>query len=275
MVTALVLFSAILHASWNALGKSIRDPMISAGLIGVAYFFIGGTAALFLPLPDPASWPFVVVSVAIQTVYLLFLMTSYEKGDMGRIYPIARGVAPLLVVLVSMTLLSENLGWLQLAGIAVLCSSLGVFMISGGRVQSRSTVGLAIVTGILIAGYTLVDGVGVRVAGNPISYAMWLFLLQGPLIPLLGFAQRGRIYAGQLCRHLPIGLLGGLLSLVAYAVVVWAQSQAPMAEVAALRETSIIFAALIGAVIFKEKLGVARTSAAFTMVGGIVLIQLV
>ncbi len=267
-----ILFAAVLHATWNAFGKLIPDRLASAALMGMTYFVIGAIAVPFLPVPAQASWGYLLGSSVLQSGYLLLLMSSYRVGDFGQVYPLARGMSPLVVTAFSLTVLGEHLSGLQLAGIALVCGGLiGLVFVQGIPRRGKGH-GLAVLTGLTIAAYTLLDGVGVRHSGAPVSYAMWLFLLQGPVIPLLGFVRRGSRFLPSLAPHWRLGLAGGVLSLVSYGIVVWAQNRSPLAAVSTLRETSVVFAAFIGRAVFGEPLGRARILAACVVAAGIVAI---
>lgn len=244
-----ILAAAVLHPAWNALGKAIPDRLVSGALIGLTHLVIGGIAVPLLPVPASSAWPFALGSVVLQSVYLLLLMSSYQVGDFAAVYPLARGISPLLVTVAAVTVLGEQTSVPQLVGVAAVCGGLGLLFFAGGRPQRGAGDGLAAVTGVVIATYTLLDGVGVRRSGTPLGYAMWLFLLQEPVLPLLGFCRRGPALAASLRRNARLGILGGVLSLVSYAIVVWARSRAPLASVATLRETGVVFAALIVAIV--------------------------
>ncbi|MFJ5958278.1 EamA family transporter [Paenarthrobacter sp. NPDC092416] len=289
-MTAVVLFAAVLHSAWNALVKAIPDRLASSTMIAVAYLISGVAGAFVFGMPFQASWPYVLASAGLQTCYLILLTTSYKHGDFSQVYPLARGLAVLLVTAVATTFLAEKLSVLQLAGVAVVAGSLLSLALTGGTLTggilmggrptaptgSRKGTMFAVLTGVSIAAYTLVDGVGVRLSGMPMAYVSWLFLLQGLLIPVvcwrlaperIGFARR-------VARHWKPGLLGGLVSLVAYGIVVWAQSLAPLALVSALRETSVLLAGIIGAVFFKERFSRVRLGLTTVAVAGIVALQL-
>ncbi|MPZ25325.1 MAG: EamA family transporter [Micromonosporaceae bacterium] len=287
IVFGALLGAAILHASWNAIAKAIPDPRVAAGLFGVVGLVGGAVGVVLLPLPEPAAWPFIAGSSVLQTGYLLLLVRAYRHGEFGQVYPLARGLPPMLVTVVSLGVLGERLTGGQLAGVAVVSVALTglVFTRGGGRPRIGSGLGLAAATGVVIAAYTLVDGVGVRQAGQPLSYLAWLFLLESGLVlavsvALAGRGSRrgsgpgsGREFGRAIRRSAPLGLLGSVLSLVAYAIVVWAQSRAPLPLVSALRETSLLFAAAIGTLVFREPFRVSRLVATAAVVAGIALLQ--
>jgi drug/metabolite transporter (DMT)-like permease len=274
-ITALVLLAALLHSSWNAIAKAIPDRLASSTLIGVVYLLAGlfGVAA-FGP-PAAAAWPFVVVSACLQTGYLILLTTSYKHGDFSQVYPLARGLSVLLVAVVATVFLAESLGTLQMVGVAVIAGSL-LSLALLRRGSGRLGVMFAVLTGVCIAGYSLVDGVGVRQSGSPLSYMSWLFLLQGIMIPVVCWrlAPSRTAYVSGIREHWRLGLLGGLLSMLAYGIVVWAQDSAPLALVSALRESSVLLAGIIGALFFNERFSKTRMILTTAAVAGIAALQL-
>jgi drug/metabolite transporter (DMT)-like permease len=269
-----VIGAGALHAVWNALAKAGTDRLISFALIGTAATLGGGLTVALTGLPARASIGFAAGSAAIHVAYELALMTSYRLGAFNQAYPIARGTSPLIVAVGAYFLAGERLGTLPLAGVVILAAGLMSLAMSSGRL-SRSdapAVGAALLTGLTIASYTIVDGLGVRQSHDPYAYAGLLFLLQGPVFPVVAVLRRP---ASQ-WRDWPVvsrGLLAGGLSLIAYGIVLWAQARAPLAEVAAIRETSVIFAAVIGMVVMNERFGVRRIAAAVVIAAGIVLIS--
>ena len=272
-VAAIVLATACLHAAWNTAAKSVGDRWVASALIGSVYAVVGLVAVLLLPLPDRASWPFIATSVLLQVAYLLLLTAAYGHGDMSKLYPLVRGMSPLLVTLIAVAVLGEHLSSGALVGIGVLVGGLGALAFAHGRPRRGGGVGLALLTGVAIAGYTLVDGLGVRRSGHALGYAAWLFALQGPILVVLCLARGGPGMRARLYRHRYVGLAGGLLSLVAYAIVVWAQSRAPIAIVAALRETSVLWGAVAGSVVLHERLGWKGVVATLLAATGAVVVQ--
>lgn len=278
IVVVAVLAAAIIHASWNALAHGIRDQLLAFTLVGGGGTVCGALLAVFAPVPAAGAWPALLVSAVLHVVYQMLLMRSFHLGEFGQMYPIARGTAPLVVTVLAAVFVHEMPDAWQLAG--VLLASAGLVGVALWGLRGRRTSGgpsqgpallAAVCTGLAIAAYTVVDGVGVRASGSSLGYIAWLMILEGIPIPLYALAAR----RGQLLTQLrPIaarGLLGGALSVVAYGLVLWAQTRAPLAPVAALRESSIIAGAAIGALFFKERFGWPRTAASLLMVGGIAL----
>ncbi|MFD5032471.1 EamA family transporter [Streptomyces sp. NPDC058405] len=275
LVAAAVLVAALTHAGWNAIAHTIKDQLVAFTLIAGGATVIGAVVACFAPLPHAAAWPYLIVSALLHVGYQALLMRSFSLGDFGQMYPIARGTAPLVVTVLAAVFVGESLDAWQGAGVAIASAGLvGVALwgIRGSKTAPQWPALLAaLATGLSIAAYTVVDGVGVRKSGSPISYIAWLMILEGVLIPAYAlYARRGLLLA-QLRPHAARGLLGAVLSLIAYGLVLWAQTRAPLAPVAALRESSIIVGAAIGAVFFKERFGTPRIAAAGLMVVGISL----
>jgi drug/metabolite transporter (DMT)-like permease len=274
-IIAVVIGAGALHACWNAIAKQVDDRLMAFAWMGVAQAAVGALVLAVTGLPCRAAIPFAIVSAVIHVAYDLALMNSYRLGAFSQTYPIARGTSPLVVAAGAYLLAGERLGVPALLGIAVLAGGLMSLTFSAGRLtrQDAPAVGAAILTGLTIAGYTIVDGLGVRHAHDPWAYTALLFLLQG--VPLTGVAAARRPLAAWRQRAmLECGLLAGLLSVLAYGIVLWAQTKAPLAEVAAIRETSVVFAALIGVVALGENFGKRRVAAAVVIATGIVLIGL-
>jgi drug/metabolite transporter (DMT)-like permease len=274
LTVLIVIGAGALHAVWNAITKHLPDRLMAFALIGIAATLGGGLAVALAGLPDRAAIPFAVASAVIHVGYSLALMNSYRLGAYNQAYPIARGTSPLLVALGAYFLANERLSGLPLAGVVILAAGLMSLALSSGRLARTDlhAVGAAVLTGLTIASYTIVDGLGVRHAHDPYAYAGLLFLLEGPAFPLIALFRRpaSRWREGAAVSR---GLLAGALSLVAYGTVLWAQTRAPLAEVAAVRETSVIFAALIGMAFLGERFGIRRLAAAVVIATGIILIS--
>lgn len=272
-VLLVVLCAGGLHAVWNAIAKSVDDRLFGFALIGVASTVTGGVALLVTGLPARAALGYLGVSVVVHIAYEYGLMSSYRLGAFNQTYPIARGTSPLVVAIGAWWLADEHLGALAWAGIIILAAGLMSLALSSGSLTRADlpAVAAAVATGLTIAAYTLADGLGVRRAHDPYAYAALLFFLQGPVFPIVVLIRRRPLVV----KEMPAvgrGLLAGALSVVAYSAVLWAQTKAPLAEVAALRETSVIVAAIIGAVFLKERFGSRRVAAAVLVAVGILLI---
>ncbi|MBB5223959.1 drug/metabolite transporter (DMT)-like permease [Amaricoccus macauensis] len=276
IVFAAVLCGAALHASWNAIVKGGSDTLLSTVLVAASSSLIALAVVPFLPLPAPESWPYLVTSAALQLLYFALVAAAYRATDMSRAYPLMRGLAPTLVAIFGATFLGQHLSAIGWAGIGLV--STGVFAmafaVSGtGVATSRRGTAFALTNAAVIATYTLVDGTGVRLSGAPIAYSMWLFVLAMPIL-VWAIATRGcelRIYART---NLWRGIVGGLGTLGSYGITLWAMTRAPVAMVAALRETAIIFGLAIAAVVLGERVGPIRVAAAGLIVLGAITLRL-
>jgi drug/metabolite transporter (DMT)-like permease len=278
-VLGLVVLAGLLHAGWNAVAHHIPDRRAGLALLAVAYTVVGAPLTVLWPVPPPAAWPWILASVLTHIGYAYCLLGSYRLGDFSHTYPLARAVAPLVVVAVGSTCLHQRLaphGWW---GLGMLCG--GILLValgrpSGGRRWGAAT-SAALATGVFIASYTLIDGVGVQQVPDAVSYVVWVFALQGPLTVAALAATGGARRLAADCRpHLALGLASGVVSLLAYGIVIWAQGRAPgnTGTIAATREIGIVFAALIGALVFRERLGVARVVGAGVALAGIAVLDL-
>lgn len=271
LVTAAVLLAAVTHASWNALAHHITDKLVGFTLLSGGGTLIGLLLAPFVPLPAAGAWPYLIASAVIHVAYYLLLMTSFRLGDFGQAYPIARGTAPLAVTVLAAVFAGELPDGWQAAGVAVSCAGLTGLALWGlrGRRPDWKAIGAALATGGSIAAYTVVDGLGVRASGHAMGYIAWLMILEGVAVPVYAaYKWRGEL-ATRLRPFAALGLLGAALSVLAYGLVLWAQTRADLAPISALRESSIIVGAAIGAVFFKERFGAPRLVAAGVMVAGI------
>lgn len=266
-ILATVLLAAFLHAGWNALIKSGPDKMRDSILVSAVAALISAVLLPFLPLPAAASWPFILASATVHVAYYSLVGAAYRHGDMSYAYPLMRGLPPLLVALASGPLIGDALPAGAWAGILCLCG--GVLSLVSFR---RAPPVAALVNALAIAGYTLIDGIGVRKSGAPLSYTLWIFLFGA--IPLVAWASRRAgfwFYARSRVRQ---AAAGGAGTVSAYALVLWAMTRAPVAEVAALRETAILFGTAISALVLKEKVGWNRMMAAVMVTLGAVLLRL-
>jgi drug/metabolite transporter (DMT)-like permease len=271
-VTLAVLLAAVTHAAWNAIAHGIKDQLLAFGLIGAGGAVVAIPLVALSPLPFGASWPYLLGSVAIHVFYNLLLMRAYQYGEFGQVYPLARGTSPLVVTILAALFVHERLGLVPLGGVLVISAGLATLVL-GGRRPGRAAFLAAVGTGLTIAAYTTVDGVGVRASGNPVAYIGWLMLLESLCVPLYALIRRRDVLVRQPRRVLGAGLLAGGLSVLAYGLVLWAQTRGALAPIAALRETSVIFGAIIGAVAFREPFGRTRIAATIVVSAGIVLLN--
>jgi drug/metabolite transporter (DMT)-like permease len=227
-------------------------------------------------VPRAAAWPWIVASVIFHLGYFIGLTEAYRTGDMGQVYPIARGSAPLMTAIVSTVIVGEKVGLLGWLGILILVSGVFLLSIRGGRDLhfDKRAVAFALFTAVTICGYSIVDGIGARTAQDAHAYTVWLFLLDGLMMLVFVLLRRGAAVLGDFGTVWKSGLIGGTLSLAAYWIAIWAMTVAPIALVAALRETSVLFAAAIAVIVLKEPLQRPRVIAALMIVIGLVLIRL-
>lgn len=274
-VVLAVLLGALLHAGWNTLVKSSSDKALDTALIHV----LGSVLALPLVLvwgwPQAAAWPFIAISVTIHIGYYIALTQAYQHGDLGLTYPLMRGTAPLLVAVSASATLGEHLSPLAWAG--VLGVSVGVLALGLSRraLQSPRAVGFALVNAVIIAIYTVVDALGVRASGDAWRYVLALFVLDGWPFAALVLARRDWGQVRQYTRQRwPLATAGALASFGSYGIALWAMTRAPVALVAALRETSVLFAALLGAWLLKERFSLSRVLGTLAIVLGVVALRL-
>ncbi len=271
LTAALVLGSALLHASWNVMLRSGADRLWSITVMCLVSGLVMGALALAVPAPAAASWPFAVLSGALQIGYCIFLVWAYEHGELGQIFPIARGVAPLLVALGAAVFAGERLSLPAWAGLALVSGGIVGLSLGRERLQAHATA-LALACGGFIAAYMVSDGIGVRLSGQPVGYFAWMSVAQAAPMPLVYFALRRRWPAMRLDRETAKAVGGGLISIVAYGVVVWAMAGAVMAKVSGLRETSILFAAILAALFLKERFTARRGVCAVLITTGALLL---
>ena len=270
-----VLGAALLHAGWNAIIKTGLSKQTSMFLLSVGHALIGFAFALTKPFPAAEVWPWLLASGLIHMAYQLFLAYAYEQGDLSRVYPIARGAAPMMVLLVSVLFLSDEMGVMDYVGVFVLGTGIA-FMARGvfTNGESRRLLPFAFVSALARAGYTLADGLGARVAGDPLQYVGWLMMLSASFYTPAAIALRGVEVIRASRRDWLMGLIAAAASFAAYAIAVWAMTVAPLALVAALRETSILFAVLMGWLLFGDRMDRGKIIAAVLIVSGVVLTRL-
>lgn len=276
-VTLAVLGAALLHASWNALIKGGRDPLLDTALVACAGSCLGLPLVLVLPAPAAAAWPYLAATALVHVGYYATLALAYRAGDMSHGYPVMRGSAPLLVALAGVLWLGETLRPAAWLGVALICAGVLSFAFVSGRDGRRprsAAFAWALANAAIIALYTLIDARGVRLAGDPLTYVAWMFFAMGLPFGGVVLALRGRALLAHARVHWPRGLAGAALSGVSYGVALWAFSRAPVALVAALRETSVVFGALIGALVLKEGALSPRLAGAVLVFAGVLAVRL-
>ena len=284
LVVALLLAAALMHATWNALLKADRsDRLATFGVIMSTGTAMGLVAVPFLPWIEPAAWKFLVTSVLVHVAYYTFLLKAYSYGDLSHTYPIARGLGPLLVAMVSGRLIGEHLRLQDILGVVLLSAGLVALAIplksvlpAAGKRHGLATL-FAVLTGFTIAAYIIADGFGVRAAGpdfeHRLAYIAWLCVLEGPWLLVLAVVLRPDTVWSHLRRHWWRGAIGGVIANTGYGIAIYALALGPMAHVAALRETSVLFGALMGTLLLGEPFGVRRVIAAAVIVSGLVLMN--
>jgi drug/metabolite transporter (DMT)-like permease len=278
LVFVLILLCAAGHAAWNSVLKGRVDPRVATTMLAVG----GGMAAmpvlLFTGMPDAASRPLLFLSVFIHLFYWTFLGKAYAAGDFGLVYPLARGIAPLITAAGALILVREQPGLWGWIGITVLVTGVLTIACRGGaRATSfnRAAVLLAATTALTTAGYTLVDGIGARLSGSAVAYAAFLYACNGWVLLAYGLARQRKALFDAVESDWHVALAGGALSLFFYGAAIWAMTEAPIALVAALRESGVLAALVIGSVYLKEPLPMPRVVGAITVCAGLVVLRLV
>jgi drug/metabolite transporter (DMT)-like permease len=272
-----VLFAAACHAGWNALIKIGLDPLSTTTLIAIGSAVVGVVCLPLAGMPAPAAWPWLIASAVIHLFYFAALIESYRSGDLGQVYPIARGAAPLMTAGASTVFVGERLSLMGWSGIAVLAGGVLLLSARGGRGLAgldRRAVGFALLTALTICAYSVVDGVGARASHNPQGYVLLLLIGNAVLLAPYSLWRGGGKVVPVMQRFWLRGLAGGALQALSYGIALWAMTLAPIAVVATLRETSVLFGAGIAVVVLKEPLRAARMVAALLIVCGLVLIRL-
>jgi uncharacterized membrane protein len=279
-VLAAVLGAAALHALWNSLVKSAGDKVLSSAVIAIWCGVVAGVTALVLPRPAGAAMPFIVASAIIHIVYFMLVGQLYCNADLSVAYPIMRGLAPLIAAVIAFITLGEAPAPIASFGVAALVAgvlAMGASGLAHGRID-RPTIIVALANSAVIAVYSVIDGEGARISGSGAAFAFaynsWADALTAlAYLPILLFL-RGRTVAAALVRDWGLGLVGGVAAFLGYAIVIWAMTQAPIAAVAALRETSVVFAAIIGVVALREPFHAQRAIAALVILAGIILLRI-
>lgn len=275
-VTLAVLGAGLLHAGWNALVKSATggDPLLDTATIVAGSTVCSAAILPFVPIPLAEAWPMAAASAAIHIAYYITLAHAYRTGDLSFAYPLMRGTAPLLVTLLGIVILRELPSPQVAAGIFLICGGIFAIAFAQRHRHPRAAVYWALANAAIIAVYTLIDGSGARASGNALSYVAWLTFMESIVFLSWIYARRGKPAVNYIARQWRRGLLGGCCSVAAYGIVLWAMTRAPIAAVSALRETSVLFAAVIGAFLLKEGFGIARLAGAASVVLGVAALKL-
>ncbi len=271
-----VLAAAVMHASWNVLVKLRLDGFLSLFLIQGIMGLMGIAMLAVFAWPYAASLPYAAVSGLLHLGYNVFLTRSYRTGDLGQVYPIARGAAPLLTLPIAWLAAGEHIGVMGAAGVGILVAGIWLISLVGrkGVKLDGVTLSFALGTSVFIAAYTVVDGLGGRVSGAPSGYTAVVFILDAICLTVYAVITRGSSVFATIAPYWKSGLGGAVLSAGAYWIVIWAMSTTPIAAVAALRETSILFVMLMSARVLKETMTVPRLSGGACIVVGAMLLRL-
>jgi drug/metabolite transporter (DMT)-like permease len=274
-VTFAVLGAALCHALWNAMVKSGGEPLLNMALVTLGGSLLGTVIALAAAVapPPPAAWPYIAASTVIHIGYYLTVAAAYRAGDLSHGYPIMRGTAPLLTALGTWLALGESLSPAAMGGVLLICGGVLSLGLAGGGASRKATV-WALLNAVIIALYTLADGAGVRVSGDAWAYVVWLFVIHGLPFSLGVLALKRAAFLRHAAKNWHRGLAGALLSGASYGIALWAMTRAPVAVIAALRETSVIFGALIGAWFLKEGHLRQRLSGAAVVLAGLLALKL-
>lgn len=274
-ILLVVLGSAVLHASWNAVIKGGTDTLIETTIKSVGAGIAVMLVLPFIPLPLPESRPFLAATTCLQFLYNLCIAYAYRDSDLSYAYTTMRGSAPLLTALISVFVLHDPLSATEWAAVVMLSS--GVLILAADAIRrgrfSLSTTALAMGSAVIIMGYSLVDGHGVRLAGEAVSYIAWLFFLSMFPISLFTLAVRRGAFFAYVKKRWQYGAMGGLCCLTAYGLTLWAMTRAPIATVAALRETSVVFGMVLAVIFLNEKMTFARTAAVLLVLFGAIVMR--
>jgi len=270
----IVIFAALLHAGWNAIVKGAGDTRLTTVLVLACSAIIAVVTLPFLPQPAPASWPYLATTMVLQIGYFSLVAAAYRAADMSTVYPLMRGLAPLLVASVGTVVLGEQPGPFGWLGIALICGGVLSMALRGRHTDARRGIILALINAVVIATYTLVDGTGARLSGAPISYVLWLNILAGVPFLAWGLLRHRAPLLQHIRRNWMLGFVGGIANIASYGLALWAMTQAPIAIVAALRETSILWGTLIAVLILRERIDAPRLIATGIIAAGAVAIRL-
>jgi drug/metabolite transporter (DMT)-like permease len=274
-VTLAVLAGALLHAGWNTMLKSSADKQLDTVAISVGAGLAGLVVAPFLQLPSVESLPWLAASTLVHILYFVLLAGAYRWGDLSFAYPIMRGGGPVIVALAGATAFGEVLSWAQTAGVAFICAGIVSFATVRTNDASafRKALAFALGNAAVIAAYTLIDAKGARASGSPVAYTLWFFAANGAALYLYGGLRRGTEVPRYLAANWKRMAVGAVCTTGSYAIALWATTQAPVAIVACLRETSVIFVALIGALFLRERFTGRRIFATFCVIAGLVSLR--
>ncbi|MGD9952940.1 MAG: EamA family transporter [Burkholderiales bacterium] len=275
-VALAVLGAALLHAGWNAFLKSGADKQLDAIGIAVGSGTVALVVAPFMGVPDAASWPWIAASAIVHIAYFRLLASAYQWGDLSFSYPIMRGGGPLVVTVAGVVAFGEVLPWAETLGVLLISAGILAFATHTARdpAAQRKSLWFALANAAVIAAYTLIDAKGARLSGAPVAYALWFFVANGIVMLAIGCLERGLAAPRHLLRRWRLTFVGGAGAVIAYGTALWAMTQAPVALVAALRETSVVFAATLGAIFLREPFTTRRIAATLIVLVGLLALRL-
>ena len=276
LILGAVLFAALLHAVWNALIKVSGDRLVVMSVTTATSALLVVPLLLILPPPAPESWPYLGMSALIHSSYMLLLIRAYSHGDFAQVYPLSRGSAPLLTALLGFVLLGEAMTERELLGLLLIVAGilgLGLERSAGKLSLSRGALIYSLLTGLSIAAYSLIDGTGARLSGNSTSFTVWMFFLDGFLLPLVAFRRRsGAVLITTIKSVWKSGLAVAILSTIGCWIIIWAFTQERIAPVAVLRETSVLFAMMISVFVIREGFSLLRVGIVVLILAGIMFL---
>ena len=270
-VMIIVLLSALLHASWHAVLKANSDRFLTYSVMNIIAMFFGFILLYYAGPPKHYAWGWIAASAFLHLIYKVFLIKAYTYGDLSKVFPLSRGLAPLLIAIVSFIFLYEQVSFPQ--AILIVGVLAGLFLVVFEKMDfsaNKKMFFFAGISGMITASYTLIDGMGARTAGNPFWFVAWIYILDGTLFPMYAIMYRRQDFFCYLKSSWMSALLGGFFSIASYGAIVWALNNTPIAGVAVLRETSLIFAAILGSIFLKEKFGLHRLLAILIITSSII-----
>ena len=275
-IVAIVLFSSVLHAGWNALIKVQGERVIIMAMLVILSSFLAIAIVPFVDAPDRTSWPFLVMGVLIHVGYNIFLPVAYNHGNLNQVYPIARGTAPLLVAVSAFIFVNESIHpWAIVGVISIAAGVIALaFEHGNGLRENPRAVLYALLTSMFIAAYTIVDGMGARQSGSFLGFAVWLTIGDGTITFLIILLWKGRAVFRVMRKNIRVGVLGAVMQTGAYTIIIWAFSVAPLAMVSGVRETSVLMAAFLSTVLLRERIGPWRILATCLVAAGLVVMHI-
>lgn len=277
IASIIILVSAVLHAAVNAMIKVSDDGLLTRGCMNATALLFSLPFTLVVPAPSPELWLILLLAMLVHGLYPFFIVASYRYGDLSATFPVARGVSPPGVAILAVHFANQNLNLWQIAGIGLISCGIASFALERtafATPSGRRGLLLACITGFIIACYTTIDGIGLRMAGTPFTFIVWFFVLDGVFVTSAVTLARRRTVTAFLRNHWKKGLTAGVLGVVTYGLALYALGMGAMVEIAALRETSVVFAAMIGSFLLHEPFGARRFAASLVVATGVIVMQI-